>query len=88
MNNCKFIFQITLSITLNNIVKGTLRLYDNQKSDSWFEFWSRFGNQNHNTTIKLCQDDERWQEFSSLLKERKTFFEECLRIGKNPDQGV
>ncbi|XP_061163132.1 uncharacterized protein LOC133172289 isoform X3 [Saccostrea echinata] len=72
---------IKLSITLNNITKDTLRVF--VKSDSWFEFWSHLGNRNHNTTIKLCQDDKHWKEFSSLLKERVTFLKECLRTKEN-----
>ncbi|XP_062621424.1 ranBP-type and C3HC4-type zinc finger-containing protein 1-like [Saccostrea cucullata] len=75
---------IKLSITLNNITKDTLRVFI--RSDSWFEFWSHLGNRNHNTTIKLCQDDEHWKDFSSLLKERVSFLKECFRTKGNPNQ--
>ncbi|XP_055996388.1 ranBP-type and C3HC4-type zinc finger-containing protein 1-like isoform X2 [Ostrea edulis] len=75
---------INLSITLNNIAIDTLRVFD--KSDSWFEFWSHLGDRNHNTTIKLCRDDEHWQKFSSLLREQVSYFKECLRFGGKPDQ--
>lgn len=57
-----------------------------QKGDSWFEFWSLFGDKKHNSTVKLCRDDDRWTEFSTQLTKIITDLRECIKTQNIPDQ--
>lgn len=81
-----FIFQIKLSLILNNIIKDTLRVF--QKGDSWFEFWSLLGDKKHNSTVKLCREDDRWKEFSTQLTKVINDLRECIKTQNIPNQGV
>lgn len=82
-----FIFQIKLSLILNNIIKDTLRVF--QKGDSWFEFGVlELGDKKHNSTVKLCREDDRWKEFSTQLTKVINDLRECIKTQNIPNQGV
>ncbi|XP_052713059.1 ranBP-type and C3HC4-type zinc finger-containing protein 1-like isoform X1 [Crassostrea angulata] len=77
-------YSIKLSLILNNIIKDTLRVF--QKGDSWFEFWSLLGDKKHNSTVKLCREDDRWKEFSTQLTKVINDLRECIKTQNIPNQ--